>query len=40
MSKPDKATIALWKKNAKDKNIGLTVREWYIEKLREAGVKI
>ena len=38
--KPNKKRIEQMKKNAKDKNLGPSIREWYIKELEKIGVKV
>jgi hypothetical protein len=38
--RPSKAWIKHAKANAKDKRLGPTIREWYVEELRKIGVKV
>lgn len=38
VSKQKQTNIRWWKKQVKDKNLGDSIREYYKDKLREAGV--
>jgi hypothetical protein len=38
-TKPSKQRIRFMRKNAKDKNIGDSVRQWYIDELRKYGLR-
>jgi len=38
VSKQKQADIRYWMKQSQDKNLGWTIREYYKDKLRDAGV--
>lgn len=39
VSKVKQQLYEYWEQQAKDENLGETIREWYKDKLRKAGVK-